>query len=209
MKKNVLAFLSIFIISVSAAQTPETIKLPEVNFDRGTSAMQAFRDRQSVREYVDRQISTQDLSDLLWAANGFNRPDKRTAATAMNAQEIDLYVCLESGAYLYNAKGHSLEPVTSEDIRPEVGRGEDAKKPPLCLIIVADMSRTRNDNETSRLMSAYDAGIVSQNIYIFCAANGIGTVCRAGGMDKRSLAKGLKLTDKHIIHLNHPVGYLK
>ncbi len=209
MRKTILSLIALTASLGLRAQAPATIDLPARSAERGTSAMKAFEQRQSLWSYTQSDLSMQDLGDLLWAANGFNRPDKRTAATAMNAQEIDLYVCLADGSYLYNAREHRLELVAEGDLRPDMGRGNEGVKPAACLIVVADMSRSPlmgREPEAAHRMAAYDAGIVSVNIYLFCAANGLGTVCRAG-MDKQTLADGLKLGPDHIIHLNHPVGY--
>ncbi|MCC8018839.1 MAG: SagB/ThcOx family dehydrogenase [Rikenellaceae bacterium] len=211
MKKIILSLIAFATYLSLGAQAPATIELPARSADRGTSAMKAFEQRQSLRNYTPTDLSAQDLGDLLWAANGFNRPDKRTAATAMNAQEIDIYVCLSDGSYLYNTREHSLDLVAEGDLRPDMGRGNEGIKPAACLIVVADMSRSPllgREPEAAHRMAAYDAGIVSANIYIFCAANGMGTVCRAG-MDKETLANGLKLGPEHVIHLNHPVGYIE
>ncbi len=210
MKRIITFAICLAIITGLYAQPQEKIDLPARSTERGLPLMQAFEQRASYGEFGQTALSMQDLGDLLWASVGFNRPDKRTNATAMNAQEIDVYICLEEGSYLYNPREHALELVGTDDIRPEVGRGEDTRKPSVCLIIVADMSRSpllKREPEAAHRMAAYDAGIVSQNIYLFCAGNGMGTRCRAG-MEKETLVKGLGLTDNHVIHPNHPVGYL-
>ena len=155
--------------------------------------MTALQKRQSTREYADKKLELQDLSDLLWAAAGINRPEsgKRTSPTAMNKQEIDVYVCLQEGAYLYHPKANSLEPVTKEDLRPAVGGGQG---------FVATAPEV--------LRPALDAGIVSQNISLFCSGTGLVTVPRAS-MDQAKLKSGLKLKDTQRPLINHPVGYAK
>lgn len=177
----------------NAAHNLQPIQLNAPDLNRGETIMQAFSKRQSTREFSDRPLSLQDLSDLIWAANGINRPEsgKRTAPSAMNRQDIKVYVCFEEGSYLYNEKNHSLEPLTSSDVRP--------LKAPVCLILVADKDTA---------YGAMDAGIVSQNISIFCAGTNIATVVRAG-MNKDELRKALLLNDEQIPLLNHPVGYFK
>lgn len=209
MRKLATLLAGIAFLACANAQNPKTITLEEPNTERGLVTMKAFQQRQSTREFADKELSTQDLSDLLWAANGFNRDDKRTAGTAMNMQEIDVYVCMKDGAYLYDAKAHMLVQVTKEDLRPALAMQQDyVKTAPVALLIVADMSRAREDNEHSRAYTAYDAGIVSQNISLFCAGCNMATVCR-GYMDKDAVHAALSLTDKHVVHLNHPVGYFK
>lgn len=209
MKKLFMMFIGTCLVAGCNAQPAQTIKLQTPNKNRGESTMQAFEKRKSTREFADRALSTQDLSDLVWAANGINRPadNKRTAPTAMNKQEIDLYVILPEGAYRYDPAAHQLDLVVAEDLRPAVAGSQDfAKNAPACLLIVADLDRAGGQN--SQMWTAYDAGIVSQNISLFCAGCGLATVPRAF-MDKDALAKSLNLSENQLIHLNHPVGYFK
>lgn len=169
--------------------------------------MQALEKRQATRDYVDKKLDHQDLSDLLWAANGINRPEsgKRTAPSAMNRQEIDVYVCLPEGTYLYDAKTNELKPVAKGDARPAVGGGQAfVAKAPLCIVLVGNLENFKGEV----LMPAVDAGIVSQNISLFCAGCGLVTVPRAS-MDQGKLKQILKLKDSQRLLLNHPVGYSK
>lgn len=207
MKKMLLLSLMTLMFMGLQAQDLKTLKLNKPDTKRGVSVMAAFEKRQSTREYADRKLETQDLSDMLWAANGINRPEsgKRTAPTAMNKQEIDVYVCLPEGAYLYDAKIHALVPVAKGDFRPAVAGGQDfVTKAPVCLVIVADLEKF----EGEVLMPAVDAGIVSQNISLFCAGMGLVTVPRAS-MDQVKLKTILKLKDSQQPLMNHPVGYAK
>ena len=155
-------------------------------------------------------LTDQELSDLLWAANGINRPEskKRTAPSALNYQDVDVYVCLEKGAYWYDAKANKLEPIINEDLRKLVANGQDfAASAPVVLVLTSDLSKMKGgDTETNRLLGAMDAGIVSQNISLACAGLGLATVPR-GTMDKASLAKKLRLKDSQVLLLNHPVGH--
>ena len=159
----------------------------------GLSIMEALWQRKSVKSFSDKKLSDQMLSNLLWAANGINRPkeNKKTAPTAMNKQEIKLYVATEDGTYFYNAQKNILEALTQGDVRP--------LKAPVVLIIVAEFASD---------YANMDGGMVSQNISLFCAGNGLATVPR-GSMDKNELAKALKLAKGEILILNHPVGYGK
>jgi len=130
-----LAAVLLLGFALSFAQAPElkTIKLNEPNKTRGLPVMQAFALRASVREWSDKDLSLQDLSDLLWAANGVNRPDgRRTAPSAMNAQDVDIYVFLKDGGYKYDAASHSLLPIVAGDYRLAVTppRGGPGAKPP-------------------------------------------------------------------------------
>lgn len=188
------------------------IKLTEPDKTLDVSLMQALSDRQSRREYSDKQISLEELSTLLWAANGINREDgKRTAPSAVNSQDIDIYVCMASGAYLYDAQQSQLARVTTEDLRPAVC-GQQEVDAPVFLVLVADLSRYPEGLASQRAavesLGGMDAGYVSGNIGLYCAAAQLATVPRAS-MDKEALAKALNLTENQIPLLNNPVGYIK
>ena len=207
MKKFLLFSLLVGLFGGSQAQDLKPIKLNQPNVKRGLPVMTALQKRQSTREYADKKLELQDLTDLLWSAAGINRTEsgKRTSPTAMNKQEIDVYVCLQEGAYLYHPKANSLEPVTKEDLRPAVGGGQGfVATAPVCLVMVADLSKFGGEV----LMPALDAGIVSQNISLFCSGTGLVTVPRAS-MDQAKLKSGLKLKDTQRPLINHPVGYAK
>lgn len=203
----------------------ETIRLNEANKERGLPFMECLSVKASVREWSEQDLSLQDLSDLLWAANGINRPEenKYTASSAQNAHEVDIYVFMKDGAYLYDADAHALEPVLAGDFRSELmmappPRPLDAtgpapppppppSNPPIQLILVADVSRFRfGPPDLKREWGAIDAGIVSQNISLFCASTGIKTRPRAS-MDKGKIASLLDLRDTQHVFLNHPIGY--
>jgi hypothetical protein len=116
------ALLLLPLVSLAQPPGPRVIKLSEPARTRGLPVMQALSVRASVRDWSDRELSLQDLSDLLWAANGINRPDKRrTASSAQNAQDVDIYVFRQDGVYLYDPAGHALVPVVPGDHRSEIG----------------------------------------------------------------------------------------
>lgn len=150
----------------------------------GAPIMKALSDRQSIRSFSEKALSQKDLSDLLWAANGINRQEsgKRTAPSAMNRQDVKIYICTKKASYLYDHKAHAMIPVNDGDVRPA-----DA---PICLILVTD---------TAEPWAAMDAGIVSQNISLFCSGTGLATYPRAS-MNKDALAKALKLTSPQNTH---------
>jgi SagB-type dehydrogenase family enzyme len=208
--KHVFLLTALLLAALAApAQELKEIKLNAPDKDRGTPVMRALADRASARQMDERPLSMQDLSDLLWAAYGVNRPDgRRTAPTAKNDRDIDLYACFPEGTYLYDAPNNLLKPVASGDLRPALTAGQEfVKKAPVVLLIVSDYSRFRmGDNERARLWGAMDGGIVSQNINIFCAAVGLATVPRAL-MDQARIKEILGLTDTQMPVLNNPVGY--
>jgi len=192
------------------AQELKVIKLNTPDKTRGSAVMKALNDRQSIREYSTESLRPQDLSDLLWAANGINRPDgKRTAPSCRNFQDVEIFVVLPEGAYYYDAKEHALNPVAAGDYRGAVASGQDfAKQAPVSIVLVADMTKYGNMSESSKLMAAIDVGIVCQNINVACAGLGLATVPR-GTMDQATLRTVLKLGDQHLLLINNPVGYPK
>ena len=217
MKRTILFFsffaLSAFMLHLSA-QDAAVIKLNDHCKYRGFNIMEAFQKRSSTNAYQSRDLSLQDLSDLLWAANGINRPEsgKKTAPSAMNSQDVDIYVSRADGTYLYDAAANSLVRITTDDLRPLM-EGRRPLGAPVILLLVSDMARYKNytpgdpdKNKHLYEMGAIDAGIVSQNISLFCAGAELGTRPRAG-MDQDALRKALQLKDSQVAWLNHPVGY--
>ena len=192
------------------AQDLKVIKLNAPDKTRGPAVMKALNDRRSDREYAPESLRLQDLSDLLWAANGINRADgKRTAPSCRNFQEVEVYVIMSEGAYLYDAQEHALNPVAAGDYRDAVAASQDfAKTAPISIVLVADMTKFGNMSENSKLMAAVDVGIVCQNINVACAGLGLVTIPRAT-MDQATLKDALKLTDHHLLLMNNLVGYLK
>ena len=195
MRKVLMMLLSLGLVVSACADESELkpICLESPRLDRGKPVMQALSERCSTREFADRMLSLADLSDLVWAANGINRPEsgKRTAPSAMNRQDVKVYVCTAEGSYFYNPVEAVLEPLTEGDVRPDGA--------PVCLVLVADANET---------WSALDAGIVSQNISLFCAGVGLATYPR-GSMDRDKFKNALKLSGEQTIMLCHPVGYFK
>lgn len=211
MRKVQLLLLCLF-ISVATFAADKVIRLPKPNLNRNSEVMEAFANRHSTREYAAKALTLNDLSDLLWAANGINRPEegKRTAPSAMNKQDVDVYVVLPEATYLYDAKAHQLNLVAEGDHRGAVAGGQAfVKSAPVSFLLVSDLSRLGDAKNThTQLMGAVDAGIVSQNISIFCSAAKLATVPRAS-MDTAKLKSVLKLTDTQLPLMNHPVGYHK
>jgi SagB-type dehydrogenase family enzyme len=206
----ILLLMLIYVTFVFAEQL-KSILLPKPQIDGGKPLMQVLKDRKSSRDFGSEKIPLQILSNLLWAASGVNRPEsgRRTAPTAVNWQEIDIYLAMAEGLYLYEAKSHLLKPVLAEDIRALAGRQAFVKDAPLNLIYVADFSRiSRGTNEEKDFFSAADTGFVAQNVYLFCASEGLATVVRAN-IDKATLAKTMKLGPDQRITLSQTVGYPK
>ncbi|MDR3226734.1 MAG: SagB/ThcOx family dehydrogenase [Prevotellaceae bacterium] len=211
MKVLSIIFAMLFAATSIGAQSLSPIKLNEPDKNRGTSVMQALNARQSTREFSTEKLTLQDLSDLLWATNGVNRADgRRTAATARNNQDIDVYVIMEEGAYFYDAVANELKPVAAGDFRGLIADAQaSVKDAPVSLLVVSDISRFKGlEIETQKQWGALDAGIVSQNIMIFASGCGFVTVPRVY-MKKDELKKALNLTETQIPMINNPVGYPK
>jgi len=201
----------------SAADALETIRLPAPRVADGGPLMHLLEQRKSHRNFdEERKLSPQVLSDLLWAAWGVNRPDtgKRTAPSAMNWQEIDVYVALEEGLYRYNAVANQLVPVLAKDVRADTGRFFQpfVARAPVNLVYVADFSRVTltgkiavSEEEKLTYASA-TVGCIVQNVYLFCAEQGLSTVVR-GLIHKPALREALGLGDRQKILLAQTVGY--
>lgn len=200
---------STFLILLPAlAQQP--LELPQPQTDGGRPLMQVLKDRKTSREFSGESLPPQVLSNLLWAAFGINRPaeGRRTAPSAHNWQEIDIYVATAGGAYLFEPKTHSLKPVIADDIRKSTGTQAFVADAPVNLVYVADYTRMVDASESDRVSSsAADTGFIAQNVYLFCASEGLATVVR-GGVDQ-SLPKLLKLRPDQHITLAQTVGYPK
>jgi SagB-type dehydrogenase family enzyme len=197
--------------TLSFAEEPKSIQLLKPQVDKSRPFMQLLQDRSSSRSFRTEKLPVQVLSNLLWAAFGINRTDtgKRTAPSAMNLQEIDIYVAMAEGLYLYDAKAYELKPVLSDDIRALTGRQEFVKDAPVNLIYVADFSKMGTVTKEEKIFySAADTGFIGQNVYLYCASEGLATVVR-GSIDKQTLAKVMKLRSDQKIILAQTVGYPK
>lgn len=193
----------------SLAQDTNSIQLPAPQTDSGKPLMQALKERHTSRSFANQKLPPQMLSDLLWAAFGVNRPDsgKRTAPSAVNWQEIDLYVATADGLFLYDGKANTLKRILDEDIRASTGKQDFVKTAPVDLIYVADRSRMGQANDADKdFYSAVDTGFISQNVYLFCASEGLATVV-IGMVDRPTLEKKMELRSEQKVILVQPVGY--
>ncbi len=210
--KKILFVLSLAIVCSTASfgQKLKPIKLLKPQTDGGKPLMQALKARKSYRVFSDKKLPPQILSNLLWAAFGVNRPGKtgkRTAPSACNWQEIDIYAAFAEGLFLYDAKEHILKPVLAKDVRAAAGRQKFTQQAPLNLIFVANLSKMgRANQKTKDFYSATDTGFISQNVYLFCASEGLATVV-LGFVDKALLSKEMNLRADQKIILSQPVGY--
>lgn len=272
----IVSLAVLFTTGLVHAQDLKTIKLPEVNKNRGSLLMDALSKKASAQSLSEKDLSVQDLSDLLWAAAGINRPDskKRTYSSAQNAQDVDVYVFMKDGVYIYDYENHALNPVISGDHRADIagsfsmggggmpsggpsggasgaasggqgsapsGAGQAGMpggaapggaqagassgttgSPPsgaggrarlstfaIDLLLVSDPSKYGSGtDDLKKEWGAFSAGMISQNVMLFCAANNMGTHPRAM-FDKAKLRELLKLNDNMNPVIELPVGYLE
>ena len=188
----------------------EFSKLPPPDTTGGLPLMQALKERKSVRTFADKPIPQQTLSDLLWAAFGINRPNgRRTAPSAMNWQEIDIYIVTGKGLFLYDAQSHSVRLASTDDLRDKTGTQDFVKSAPVNLVYVADMSKVKHAGEENEdLWVGADCGFIAQNVYLYCASSGLASVVR-GSIDKEKLSRAMNLRLEQKIILAQSVGYAK
>ena len=195
--------------SFTLAQQLKPIQLLEPQMEGGRPLMQALKDRASSRNFSPEKLPVQMLSNMLWAAFGVNRPASggRTAPSASNSQEMDIYVAMANGLFLYDAKASLLKPVLPDDIRALTGRQAFVKDAPVNLIYVSDLSKMLRASAAERdWYAAAHSGFISQNVYLFCASEGLATVVRES-IDRPALARAMRLRPDQKITLAQTVGY--
>ena len=195
--------------AVALAQQPMPKDLPPPRSEGGQSLTAALKLRRSTREYSDRPLPAQVLSDLLWAAFGVNRPaiDGRTVPYWRHIMVIDVYLAMADGVWLYEPKTHRLLPHLKEDLRAQTGLQDFVASAPLNLVYVVHGERmTDVTPEDRRLYGSVDASFLGQNVYLFCASEGLATVFR-GAVDGAKLGKSLRLADQQFVAFAQTVGY--
>ena len=213
MKKLLLT--SVTILSISLSVLAQDISLPAPDKKGGKPLMQALNERQTTRSFTDDNLTQQQLSDMLWAAWGINRADqkKRTAPSAMNYQEIDVYVAMPGGLYLYVADNHPLKMINNKDLRKTTGTQAYVNNAALNLIYVADMGKAGKKegvkiDDSDLFMSYSDAAFIAQNVYLYCSSANLGCVVR-GSIPKEKLAPEMGLRSNQYIILAQTVGFAK
>ncbi len=191
------------------AQEPQAIRLPPPQTEIGRPLMQALMLRQSTRSFAAQPLELQELSNLLWAADGINRPESggRTAPSARGWHEIDIYVALPDALYRFDPPTHTLQPAVAGDVRPLTGTQGFVADAPLDLIYVADRSRQGNAEELEKERYNYaNTGFIAQNVYLYCASQDLVAVVRAL-IDRPALAEAMKLRPEQHIILAQTVGH--
>ncbi len=187
-----------------------TVALPPPRTSGGKPLTEALKLRRSIREYSDRPLSRQVLSDLLWSAFGINRPSgDRTAPYWRHIMVIDVYAAMADGVWLYEPKSHVLVPQVAADIRSQTGTQDFAGTAPLNLVYVAHGERMQDVAPPERrLYASVDTGFIGQNVYLFCASEGLATVFR-GAVPYEQLDRTLGLSPDQFVTFAQTVGYPK
>ncbi len=191
----------------------DVIKLNPPDLNRGISVMQALKKRKTQRDISDKKLTLQQLSDLLWAADGINRPDgKRTAPAAMAIYSVDIYAVLPEGVYLYDVAKHELKPVAKGDFRKLAGTQDFVFIAPLNLVYVLNLKGWSNvqrpvSNEKRDLWVHVEVGLVAQNVNLYCASEGLGATVR-GLIDQKKFGEVIKVRPERVV-LAHTIGYPK
>ena len=203
-------------MSITMDLQAQQVALPAPQTTGGMPLNEVLASRHSVREFDStRSLSAQQISDLLWAGAGVNRPESgmRTNPTAMNTQEVDLYLFTTDGVYLYDAKKNVLEKKTDGDFRALVAGNKQFTQDfvldaPVSVVFVADVSRFEQPADRNATMATIDAGIACENVCLHCTSAGLATVPRVT-MDPEGIKALLNLDDNHLVVINTPVGYAK
>ena len=201
--------LTFFLALACGLQAQHSIALPKPMFNQNMPFYKAMQFRQTDRNYTPEMIPLDQLSAVLWYAYGYNRPDakKRTAPSARNVQETDIYVFMPDAVYLYNADSNTLDFVAEGDHRMEISGQPHFADAPLSIVLVANYDRMKGfDEKNMTFYSSVDCGYVSQNIYLGCASLELGTVA-CGAINRDAIAKILHLKNAQAL-LAHPVGFV-
>lgn len=188
---------------------PKPHLLPAPHLDSPETVASSLKKRESTHDFDTIPFSDQELANILWAAFGINRPENngRTAPSSYNAQEVSLYVFLKQGTFVYNPKANSLDPMDRRDLRRITGPQTFLERAPLNLLYVTDVSKHKYDAKKVGLMfSSVSTGCIVQNVYLYCASKGFGTIVR-GSIDRKKIARELGLNSKQKIIVAQTVGF--
>ncbi|MFA6924235.1 MAG: SagB/ThcOx family dehydrogenase [Bacteroidales bacterium] len=206
--KNKIKLILITIMANLQIINAQDIILPKPDTTGGKPLMEAFKKRSSNRSFSSKDLSLQELSNLLWAADGISHANgKRTAPSANAKYYISIYAALKSGVYLYDVTTHSLKQLFKNDIREKTGTQDFNKIAPVNLIYVGEGSKFGKADETRKMLYyGVDTGSIAENVYLYCASAGLSNVIK-GMFDREMLTKELQLKDDQYITFTHAVGY--
>ncbi|MDD5571145.1 MAG: nitroreductase family protein [Bacteroidales bacterium] len=206
--KNKIKLTLIAIMANLQILNAQDIVLPKPDTTGGKPLMETLKKRSSSRSFSSKDLSLQELSNLLWAADGINRPNgKRTAPSANAKYYITIYVALKSGVYLYDVPTHTLKQLFNKDIREKTGTQEFNKTAPVDLIYIGEGSKYGKAEETKKMLYyGVDSGEIAENVYLYCASAGLSNVIK-GSFDREMLTKELQLKEDQFITFTHAIGY--
>jgi SagB-type dehydrogenase family enzyme len=209
-KRIMFTVILVTVLCLCADAQDSTMPLLQPDTSGGKPLMAVLKARKSSRSFNEKKLPDQIMSNLLWAAYGVNRPDgHRTAPSAMNWQEMDIYVFTADGVYLYGARTHSLQPVLKGDLRAKAGKQDFVATAPVNLVYVADMKKAGTGSaDDAKLYAAADCGFIAQNVYLYCASEGLAVVVRAW-VDHQELSRVLNLRPEQKVILAQTVGFPK
>ncbi|HXK08362.1 MAG TPA: nitroreductase family protein [Vicinamibacteria bacterium] len=205
-----LSLSMVALLLAGQAAPPGALELPAPRKTGGMPLMEALARRATSREFDTKDLPLEHLSNVLWAGFGVNRPDgKRTAPSSHDRREMEIYVLLKQGAYVYDATKHLLAPVLAEDIRALGGKQDFVRDAPVTLVYVADLAKMGDAPAAEKQeTAAIDSGFISQNVYLYCASEGLATGVRAY-VDVPALGKRLGLRPDQRITAAQSIGYPK
>ncbi len=212
MKKHIWVVVVILLASLSVQAAQRIHRFPRPQMEGGMPLYEALSKRASEREFHTTPIPDRVLGNLLWAAFGVNRKEdgKRTAPSTRNWQAIDIYICTAQGFFRYEPAAHGMIKLGDTDLRAETGTQNFAGKAPVNLVYVADTRRMKTlgglSDQEKTFYGAADTGFIAQNVYLFCASEGLNTVVRAS-VDRKDLAELLGLEEGQEITLCQTIGY--
>jgi len=209
LRKLYLALFALLTFNFAIAQ--ESIKLPEPDKTGGKPLMQTLNERSSSRDFIDKDLTEQQLSNLLWAAYGINRPEdgKHTTPTSRNKQDIQIYVTLKKGVFLYIPEEHSIKQLSKLDLRVVTGKQPFVKDAAVNLIYVSDFDKLGKGEDNIKMMTAAThCGFIGQNVYLYCASEGLISVFRAW-INKDEIREALQLKENQKVIYCQTVGYSK
>jgi SagB-type dehydrogenase family enzyme len=208
------ACLAVAVTSVKpdpvSASEPQAIQLPAPKWGRNATLQQALQERKTSREFAGQPLSKAVLSGLLWAGFGINRPENahRTAPSAMNAQEIDLYVAMPEGVFTYDPQANELKRVLIGDVRAKTTSQAFATNSAVVLLFIADFAKqTKARPESKERYATFDAGCIVQNIYLYCASEKLGAVVY--DLDQKTMGELLELRPDQRVIMAQAVGVPK
>jgi len=209
--KKLIILITVAFLSSSLFAQQKVVELPAPEKEGGKPLMEALNERHSARAFANKKMPEQTLSNLLWAAYGINREEagKHTTPTSKNVQDMQVYITTQDGAYLYLPKQNAIKKVVDEDIRASMGEQEFTANAALNLIYVSDFSQYEGGDEiTKKITASAHCGFIGQNVYLFCASEGLNSVFRAW-IDKDLIHEKLQLGENQHVIYTHTVGYPK